>query len=534
MKIKFVALLFLFLFPCLQAQEKERLLTAVERAIENAPQYKKQKHAQLDSLKKRALKKELSGSEGEIHRAYIDLYEGYKAFRYDSAYYYLERAKSLASKLNDSSLIAGTKIKEGFILISAGLFTEALDTLNSIDTRLLGPGDSFDFHYNRARAYFDLADYNDDGRVRINYVRKGIHNLQEALTKVDPGSSGHLKSLGLKYLKQQDWPQAEAIYLQWLQGELTPQQYGVATSSLSYVYQQMGRDREAFNYLAMAAISDMENAIQENTALRNLAIMLYENGELNKANHYVRVAFEDAEIYNARHRRNQISAVLPITERAQLYKVEQKNKSLQRTVILLAVLAGIILVFLGIIIKQNREKKVVRKAISENNERLKQMNLSLVEADAIKQDYITYFLKATSQLINKMAALQKNTILKIRTKKPEEVLDVLQRYSAKKERDALFHQFDEVFLQLFPTFIKRMEDLFPESEKGLIKNGDLLNTELRIFALFRLGIQDNRQIAEFLDVSISTVYSYKTRMKGRSSHRDEFEDKIMDIKRFSG
>src|SRR5690606_5913015 len=115
---------FLFLFPCLQAQEKERLLTAVERAIENAPQYKKQKHAQLDSLKKRALKKELSGSDGEIHRAYIDLYEGYKAFRYDSAYYYLERSKTLPSKHNATSLLAVSKIKQSFILISAGIFTE--------------------------------------------------------------------------------------------------------------------------------------------------------------------------------------------------------------------------------------------------------------------------------------------------------------------------------------------------------------------------------------------------------------------------
>ena len=533
MKIKSVPFLCLLLALGMQAQEKDRLLSAIDRAIEKGPLYKKQKHAELDSLKKRALKRELSAGQREIQRAYLDLYEGYKAFRYDSAYYYLEKAKGLANKLNDSSLIAGTKIKEGFILISAGLFTEALDTLNSIDTRHLEPFDSYDFHYNRARAFFDLADYNDDDRFRINYVRKGILNLEKALTKVDPGSSGYLKSMGLKYLKQQDWPQAEAIYLQWLDGELTAQQYGVATSSLSYVYQQMGRYEEAFEYLAMAAISDMENGIQENTALRNLAIMLYENGELNKANHYVRVAFQDAEIYNARHRRNQISAVLPIIESAQLYKVEQKNESLQRIVILLAILTGIILVFLGIIIKQNREKKAVRKAISENNERLKQMNLSLVEADAIKQDYITYFLKATSQLINKMAVLQKNTILRIRTKKPEEVLDVMQRYSAKKEREALFHQFDEVFLQLFPTFIERMEELFPESEKGLIKNGELLNTELRIFALFRLGIQDNKQIAEFLDVSISTVYSYKTRMKSRSAHRDEFENKIMEIKRFS-
>jgi len=533
MRITTVLMLLYCISLSVHGQDNDSIIAAIDHAIGQRDFYIKQKHMELDILKESAEKSQLSDSLEDIHKSYIKLYEGYKAFRYDSAYFYLEKAKGFANKLNDSSLIAGTKIKEGFILISAGLFTEALDTLNSINTDNLNNMNRYDYFYNRARAYFDLADYNDDDRFRINYIRKGIFNLEEALKTVKKSSSEYLKARGLKELKQQNWERARIIYLEWLSKQLPAQEYGVATSSLSYVYSNLGDQNKAMKYLAMATISDLENSIQENTALRNLAIQLYENGKLNKANQYVRVAFKDAELYNARHRRNQISAILPIIESAQLYKVEQKNKSLQTTVILLTVLAAIVLLSLGIIFKQLKEKKAVRKAISENNERLKEMNLSLVEADAIKQDYITYFLKATSQLISKMVALQKHTILKIRTKKPEEVLDIIQKYSAKKEREALFHQFDEVFLQLFPSFIAQINMLFPVNDQIVIKTGDLLSTELRIYALYRLGIQDNKQVAEFLDISISTVYSYKTRLKSKSNCRAIFEDKIMDIKRFS-
>ena len=155
----------------------------------------------------------------------------------------------------------------------------------------------------------------------------------------------------------------------------------------------------------------------------------------------------------------------------------------------------------------------------------------MLEADAIKQDYITYFLKATSDLINKIGTIQKSTIHKIKTKNPEEVLNVLKKYSVKSERSELFHRFDMVFIKLFPSFTKSYNKLFPIDEPRTLKKGELLNTELRIFALYRLGIQDSQQVADFLDISVATVYTYKTRVKSKSLYKDIFEEKIMDIKR---
>ena len=161
---------------------------------------------------------------------------------------------------------------------------------------------------------------------------------------------------------------------------------------------------------------------------------------------------------------------------------------------------------------------------------LQELNNKLTEANTIKQEYITYFIKATSDLINKIDTIQKSTLHKIITKKTEEVIASLKRYNAKEERDNLFHQFDEIFLKLFPTFVTEFNLLFPKDHKCTLKKGDLLNTELRIFALYRLGIQDSNQIADFLELSVSTIYTYKTRIKSTSHFKDVFEEKIMEIK----
>jgi DNA-binding CsgD family transcriptional regulator len=129
-----------------------------------------------------------------------------------------------------------------------------------------------------------------------------------------------------------------------------------------------------------------------------------------------------------------------------------------------------------------------------------------------------------------MDHIQKTTLHKIITKKTEEVIASLKRYNVKEERERLFRQFDEIFIKLFPTFVSDFNMLFPEENRTTIKKGEILNTELRIFALHRLGIQDSNQIADFLELSVTTIYSYKTRIKSKSNHKEVFEEKIMAIK----
>lgn len=528
-----INLLFILSSLVVSAQDFTDMLQELDESIDQRDFYSNEKHTKLEKLKANLRKAQFSGDSVGIYSAYQQLFQEYKTFKYDSAYYYLEKAKNIAFRMGDTSRIAVSRTQEGFILLSAGLFKEATDTLKQVCVERLSFQDKYTYYYTKARLYFDLAEYNDDQRFQIDYVRKGIRFLYTSLEYCEPESSRYWQSLSLTYLKKQEWEAARKAYQRWIDNyDLNPNLYAIATSSLSFIYSKLGREKPAVQYLVRAAVSDIRSATKENTALRNLANTLYHQGALKKANQYVKIALEDATFYDAKHRKNQISSILPIIESAQLYQMEQKNNSLRKTVLLLAIVSVLVLFSLGVIYKQLKEKKLARKALTENNLRLQEMNLNLVESDTIKQDYITYFLKVTSQLINKIGSLQKTAIVKVQTKNSQELLQVMKNYSVKKERAALFHQFDEVFLQLFPSFISSFNALFPTGEQRMVKKGELLNTELRIFALYRLGIQDNKQIAEFLDVSIATVYSYKTRLKSSSHCRDSFENEVMKIKKF--
>jgi DNA-binding NarL/FixJ family response regulator len=86
-------------------------------------------------------------------------------------------------------------------------------------------------------------------------------------------------------------------------------------------------------------------------------------------------------------------------------------------------------------------------------------------------------------------------------------------------------------LKLFPDFVTIFNSFFEEKDRITLKDNQLLNTELRIFALIRMGISDTEKIAKILNYSVNTIYAYKTRVKSKSRiPNEEFEQKIMEIK----
>src|SRR5690606_19238282 len=104
---------------------------------------------------------------------------------------------------------------------------------------------------------------------------------------------------------------------------------------------------------------------------------------------------------------------------------------------------------------------------------------------------------------------------------------------AESELEELYKNFDVIFLSLYPTFVEDFNKLLSPNEAVLPKHGDLLNTELRIFALIRLGITDSVKISTFLRYSLRTVYNYRTKVRNKAADsRDELEEKVKKIGTF--
>jgi Domain of unknown function (DUF6377) len=520
----------IFAAPAMASSETEELLKELENCILNKDKYLVQKQERINDLVRKLQK--AGSNKNSLIEIYEKLFSEYKSFIYDSAFKYVIKINDLADESGNPYLINRARIKMGFSFLSSGLFKESLDIFNNLKPDPADSGLRKEYYSIFARTYFDLADYDNDDHFAREYRKKGNLYLDSAIHLLDDHTKEYWSAIGLRKMKSGDLEgSADAFNYLISKYSLPDHELAIATSSLGYVYSQMGRTNEAIDMLIKAAIADIKSSTKETVALRNLAVHLYNKGDVDRAYRFIKIAFDDATFYNARHRKIEIGAVLPIIEGERISTIERQKKQLMQYSVLLTLLSVLIIVFALIIYKQLKELKNVKRKLQETNNDLQIMNESLLETNKIKEKYIGYFFKVNSIYIEKIEEFQKAVHRKIVSRQFDDLDDLIKNSYFKKERENLYINFDKIFLKIFPHFVDEFNALFREEDRIVLREDELLNTDLRIFALMRLGISDNEQIAKFLNYSVNTIYTYKTKIKNKAIvPRNEFEDRIMAIK----
>lgn len=300
---------------------------------------------------------------------------------------------------------------------------------------------------------------------------------------------------------------------------------------MGFMYGSMGDRQRGMYYLIQASIYDIKSATKEAVAMQNLANLLYETGDVTRANRYVRIAMEDANFYNARHRKIQISAILPIIEKEHLQMVENQRNSLVVFASVVTLMFILVLVSTIIIYKQVKKLRRAKRTIQSQNKNLQSANSKLVEANEIKDEYIVQSLYGKSEYIDRLEILYRTISRKLKARQFDDINSYLKESDLKKERENMYSSFDQTFLRLFPDFIEEYNHLFRPEDVIAVDLNKGLTPELRIFALIRLGIHESERIAKFLDYSVNTINTYKTKVKNKSIvPNEQFEQKIMEIK----
>lgn len=461
----------------------------------------------------------------ELYSLYNSLYHEYSSFSYDSAYVYVEKLYATASILKDKDKIAASLIKKGFSYLSSGLFKECFDLFSSVDITNCSNQTKIDYYTTKARLYYDLADYNNKEEFAMQYHEKGNAIIDSAIILLPIESPQFWSCMALKKMKSDNYRGAiDAFKKMLLTKSYSEHDYAIATSSLAYLHNMQGNKDEAKQLLVKAAIADIKSSTKETVALRNLAQILYEEKDVSHAVKYIRAALEDAYFYNARHRQLEIGHILPIIEEERMDIMEKQKTWIFGFSLFISILLIVLLIALVVIWKQLKVLSRAKKLIQNTNE-------NLVEANIIKEEYIGYFFTLNSEFIDKLNNYQKYVHRKVIEKKYDELTTAPRNINPAKEREAMYIRFDQMFLKIFPDFVYKFNELLIPEERIYPKEGQHLNTDLRIYALIRLGIDDNDKIAQFLDYSINTIYTYKTKIKNKTNYsNEEFKKKIMEIK----
>ena len=302
-------------------------------------------------------------------------------------------------------------------------------------------------------------------------------------------------------------------------------------TGLSFFYSGPYQDSDRIFLMAEGAINDIRSSTKETTAIFKLGWQLYLDGNLKDAYTFIQQAMDDAQFYGARLRKVKIGAVLPVVAAQKIIITEKEKDRFLVYFLSIAVVAIIILSISFIVFYQLKRLKAKEKIIEEKNILLEKINEKLSEDTHIKEEYIGYFFNVISGYILKLEKLKRSIERKITTKKYDDILLSVNEINIKKERETLFYTFDHIFLKIFPNFIDSFNAMFKEDDQIWPKDHEVLNTDLRIFALMRLGISDNETIANILEYSVNTIYVYKMRIKAKALvPSDQFDHRIMDIK----
>lgn len=535
MRLLILPSLLLFSFLGFSQSDNDSLLHELDKTLEKKEIYVRDKLGRIENYKSSLGRL----SEKEKFDVYFKIYDEYKTFIYDSAFLYAQHLQNSAYKRNDPVSIGIAKLKLGFVLLSSGMFNEALDSLSTVDASVLPDSSRIEYYSVMARTYYDLIDFNKDEYYAEKYRQKGNVYIDSALRLAEKGTVQYMLMHALQNVKTLKWDSARIKFENIIsRHKLTDPQLGVAASTLGYIYLRSGDDEKAIGLLSRAAMADIRSCTKETLAILNLAEILYKNGDVKTAYSYVKQAMEDANFYGARHRKIQVASIFPLIEGDELNTVEKQRKMLFLYSIAVTLLSVVIIVFAVIIFKQFKKLQAAEATITaannnlmDANNKLSEVNVKLMEANKIKEEYIGYYFNINTEYLEKIEAFRRSIDNKLMSKKFDEIKYVVSGINIKKEREELYFSFDKVFVKLFPDFVNTFNSFFADEDKIVLKDGQLLNTELRIFALIRMGIHDAEKIAKILDYSVNTIYSYKARIKSKSLiPNEEFEKRIMDIR----
>lgn len=497
------------------SSEIEDILTRLDDAIENSDVFVNEKNYRINRLRKRLLEISSEKQDEEAYELSYQLFEEYQSFKYDSAYFYANRSLKLARQLDNADKKVNAQCAIVFCHMSSGLFVEAFNEMEKVNLKGVSPMTKVSYYALYNRLYYDASDFNDTEEWSHLYTKLGTEYADSLMAIVPEDSYEYAFAKAQCEIKHWHYTECIGLYKKILENfEVSTHNKAIINSSIGGAYRIIGQNDSAVVYLAKASINDIESATKETTALYRLAEILCETGDADRAYTYIHSAMADADFYNARHRKLSINPLLPIIEQTRLDDITKQRNQMAAITILVAILMLVMVAAAAVIFKQYRK--------------LKRRSMQLREANRIKEEYIGHSFYVNSEYIAEVEELYKTIHQKIVAHQYEDLRDVSKLSKVNKKRESMYESFDKCFLRLFPSFVIEYAKLFPE---GYIDpNATELSPEMRIFALIRLGINDSERIAKFLNYSVHTIYTYKTRVKTKSIvTNEEFEARIKAV-----
>lgn len=525
--------------------DNSKLFRELDQVISEKGNYVGQKEETIAALKQQLAAERDSD---RMMKLTEEIFREYKVFKFDSAMVYANRGLALARQRRDASYVAQFSISRSEILAIGGLYTEALSNLEQVDTTALSRQQLFFYHQARFNIYLYWANYCNDREYAPQYMANASHFLAHAIRYLNPGDEFYNYFLGEYHVfVEPDTKKARHYYEMAFKGSSEQSRVHAMTSfALAGNYLASGDQDRYEEYLIKAALSDTKCCTMENMALQTLALRLFEKGNehIKRAEQYINTSMEDAKFYNNRLRILEISRIMPQIMSSYQDRVEQQNRGLRNSVLFISLLLIGLFITSYFIHRQNRqlsarrhELATLNAQLSALNSQLSQTNAQLSDANTLLSDTNTrrenlasIYIDLCAKYIDKLGRYQTLVKRKIKANQAQELLQAISSTRISEEDAATFlNRFDKAFLELYPSFVDDFNALLQEDGRIRLKTPNTLTTELRTFALIRLGVKNTTDIAGLLFLSTQTIYNCRSTTKSKAINKDTFDEDVQKL-----
>ena len=493
----------------------DRLVTA----LDSSESYHQIQEKKLIDYKRKAAS---AGSDEARFYHYKLITELYYEFDVDSTEYYVQKNLEIARRNGKPQWEADCYLQAAHLYNCIGFFEqgrEALDALSTLDK-------TFD---QRLQYYLETIDYwNSKVWKETDNERKAalVEELQRTIDQMSPEDPWYALLCG------------EAGLLSLYVSNLLPD----ATRG--------SNEQDEVEYLTRYVVSSLRNVSRVTPLLIYVEQVALRYGELDIANRFLSALVRMQQDYPDRIRQPFYSFMTELNDATRSRLEEESRRNL--TLLIVAAVSFIVMALLFVFafynlrrrIRLQRLLKEKNQLLTENSKRLKDEQLRLrdanealrqasadlkeestrlSEANYLKEEYIGQMFATCSEYLQKIEVVKRDINRKLTARQYDLALKATRPKNEDdmKEQHELWAKFDEIFLQLFPDFVEQFNGLLRPEERITLRAGEKLNTDLRIYAMVRLGINSSTKIAKILGLSTQSVYNARQKMRARATESEE-------------
>lgn len=528
-----VAYILAFLLVCptslfaTQTDDNAAVLKRLDDIINKKETFQVQKEKTIDALKVQLAHSVASADKYHLYGSLFDAYLHYQA---DSALHYINRRQQILPQLDRPELANEIIIDRATALGVMGMYIEAMEELKKINPVKLDKQTLLSYYQTYRACYGWLADYTTNQEEKKKYLEK-TDLYRDSIIGIMPPEINRTIVLAEKCIVTGKADTALVMLSDALKDAVDERQKVYIYYTLSEAYGMKGDTEKEVYYLILTAIADLESSVREYASLQKLAHLMYELGDIDRAYKYLSCSMEDAVACNARLRFIEVTEFFPIIDKAYKLKEEKERAVSQAMLISVSMLSFFLLIAVFYLYRWMKKLSAMRRDLSLANKQMQVVNKELEQTGKIKEVYIARYLDRCVNYLDKLETYRRSLAKLAMASRIEDLFKAIKSEQfIRDERNEFYNEFDKSFLKLFPNFITAFNDLLVEEGRIYPKSDELLTTELRIFALIRLGVVDSNKIAHFLGYSLATIYNYRSRMRNKAvGDKDRFEQDVMNL-----